>query len=102
MADRKHAQRQDSTSDQMATVMRLAVEHGCYDAHDWLLAAWSNRHGSCMARLPLPDDRSAFCDLTVHHDGAHESDQGQWYGKVRWTTTAPDEAERVPYRAGAS
>lgn len=30
-------QRQDSVSDQMKTVMILAVEAGCYDAHDWLL-----------------------------------------------------------------
>ena len=56
-------------------------------------------HGSCMAQLDLPDQRKAFCDLSVHHDGAHESDQGQWYGQVRWTTEQPDQAERVPYKA---
>lgn len=89
------AQRQDSVSDQMTTVMRLAVEHGCYDAHDWLVARWGTRHGTCMARLDLPaDNAAAFCDLTVHHDGAHESDNGIWKGTVRWTT--PEDAERVP------
>lgn len=94
---RRTGQRQDSVSDQMATVMRLAVEHGCYDAHDWLVARWGTRNGTCMAKLDIPNqEHPAFCDLTVHHDGAHSSDQGQWYGVVRWTEAAPEDAERVP------
>lgn len=33
-------QRQDSTFDQMRTVLRLATEAGCYDAADWIVANW--------------------------------------------------------------
>jgi hypothetical protein len=29
-------QRQDSLTDQMETVLKLATEAGCYDAADWL------------------------------------------------------------------
>lgn len=42
-------QRQDSLTDQMATVMALAVAAGCYDAHDWLKSRWDHPAGKQAA-----------------------------------------------------
>lgn len=36
-------QRQDSLYDQMRDVMKLAVQSGCYDAHEWLLRNFLDR-----------------------------------------------------------
>jgi hypothetical protein len=33
-------QRQDSLTDQMAEILQLAVDAGCYDAHGWIVRAW--------------------------------------------------------------
>lgn len=34
------AQRQDSLTDQMNDLVKLAIEHGMYDAVDWIRKRW--------------------------------------------------------------
>lgn len=38
-----HGQRQDDLTAQMRDVMRMAVEAGCYDAHDWIVRRWDEK-----------------------------------------------------------
>jgi DnaJ-class molecular chaperone len=44
------SQRQDSLSDQMREVVRLATEAGCYDAADWIRKHWSDPCPECSGR----------------------------------------------------
>lgn len=74
--------RQDSLTDQMSTVMQLAVEAGCYDAHDWIVARWGRRDGICGAAtkglaLAGEHERPRYCHLTAGHRGAHSDCNGQ-------------------------
>ena len=48
-------QRQDSLTDQMNTILGLAIKHGCYDAQDWIQQNFhtlSRREEAPKVRLP--------------------------------------------------
>lgn len=70
--------RQDSLTDQMADVMKAAVEMGCYDAHDWLLRnfkspvhrppGWPSPRGMREAAI----ERGCDCQLPWSSHGNYE------------------------------
>lgn len=49
--------RQDSLGEQLADVLRAAVDMGCYDAHDWIVRAWhegGRRRSAVMPTEAIP------------------------------------------------